>query len=81
MDLSCQQLHMVLFILDPTYTGKEKNSDAKSAAKRESMLRIKSIFCKIKGHVLVMAGSCPYTGSTYEYCERCTAMIPVQKAV
>ncbi len=26
---------MVLFILDPTYTGKEKNSDAKSAAKRE----------------------------------------------
>ena len=74
---------MVLFILDPTYTGKEKNSDAKSAAKREreSMLRIKSIFCKIKGHVLVMAGSCPYTGSTYEYCERCTAMIPVQKAV
>ena len=34
-----------------------------------------------KDHVLVEAGTCPFTGSTYQYCERCTAMIPVQVAV
>jgi hypothetical protein len=42
---------------------------------------IKTIVCKIKGHVLQMAGTCPFTGSTYQYCERCSAMIPVQEAV
>lgn len=38
------------------------------------------IVCKFKSHQLVRAGSCPYTGSTYEYCERCHAMIPIQVA-
>jgi hypothetical protein len=42
---------------------------------------INKIACKIKGHRLVPAGTCPYTGSTYQYCERCTAMIPIQVAV
>ena len=42
---------------------------------------ISIIKCKINGHTLVQAGTCPFTGSTYEYCERCSAMIPMQKAV
>lgn len=42
---------------------------------------ISIIKCKIKGHTLVPAGSCPFTGSSYEFCERCSAMIPMQKAV
>ena len=42
---------------------------------------IKYIICKIKSHKLVEAGSCPFTGSTYQYCERCSAMIPIQEAV
>jgi hypothetical protein len=42
---------------------------------------INKIICKIKGHILVEAGTCPYTGSTYQYCERCAAMIPIQLAV
>jgi len=42
---------------------------------------IKKIICQIKGHMLVAAGSCPYTGSTYQYCERCSAMIPIQLAI
>jgi len=41
---------------------------------------IKKAICRIKGHTLVVAGSCPYTGSTYQYCERCSAMIPIQLA-
>ena len=45
------------------------------------MLIVKMIKCKFKGHQLVAAGSCPFTGSTYEYCERCGAMIPLQVAV
>jgi len=36
---------------------------------------IKQLFCKIKGHYLVLAGSCPFTGRTYNFCERCTKMI------
>jgi hypothetical protein len=42
---------------------------------------INKIICRIKGHNLVEAGACPYTGSTYQYCERCTAMIPIKVAV
>jgi len=42
---------------------------------------INKIICKVKGHTLVQAGTCPYTGSTYQYCERCEAMIPIQLAV
>jgi len=44
------------------------------------MINIKSIVCMIKDHVLIEAGTCPFTGSTYQYCERCSAMIPIQKA-
>lgn len=36
------------------------------------------VVCTFKDHVLTYAGSCPFTGSTYEYCERCKAMIPTQ---
>jgi hypothetical protein len=36
--------------------------------------------CRYKGHILKEAGACPYTGSTYDYCERCTVMIPRQIA-
>lgn len=40
---------------------------------------IKYIFvCKIKGHNLIVAGSCPFTGRTYNYCKRCTSMIPME---
>lgn len=42
---------------------------------------INKIVCKIKGHYLIDAGSCPFTGTAYQYCERCKAMIPVQVAV
>jgi hypothetical protein len=45
------------------------------------MLIVKFIKCKIKGHALVPAGSCPFTGSSYEYCQRCEVMIPGQVAV
>jgi len=41
---------------------------------------IKIIICKIKGHILTQAGTCPYTGSTYDYCERCSNMIPRELA-
>jgi len=37
------------------------------------------IKCSIKGHTLIQAGTCPFTGSTYEYCERCGTMIPIQE--
>jgi len=39
---------------------------------------IKYLICKIKDHNLIKAGSCPYTGLTYNYCERCSAMIPIE---
>jgi hypothetical protein len=42
---------------------------------------INKIICMFNGHNLVDAGTCPYTGSAYQYCERCTAMIPIQVAV
>jgi hypothetical protein len=44
-------------------------------------LFINIIKCKIYGHSLIPAGSCPYTGSTYNLCEKCEIMIPVDKAV
>jgi hypothetical protein len=43
-------------------------------------MNIKIIVCKVKGHTLVVAGACPFTGSTYDYCERCKAMIPRELA-
>jgi hypothetical protein len=39
---------------------------------------IKSIVCRFKDHTLIAAGSCPFTGRTYNLCTRCTAMIPVE---
>ena len=39
---------------------------------------IKVLICKIKDHNLVRAGTCPYTRLTYDYCERCTAMIALE---
>jgi hypothetical protein len=31
--------------------------------------------CKIKSHILVDAGSCPFTGKSYNACIRCGANI------
>jgi hypothetical protein len=39
----------------------------------------KLLICKVTEHVLVAAESCPFTGITYQYCERCTAMIPIEE--
>lgn len=41
---------------------------------------INSIVCKLKGHTLRQAGTCPFTGSTYDVCMRCLIMIPIQEA-
>ena len=30
-----------------------------------------SVICKIKDHRLTGAGSCPYTGKSYNACTRC----------
>jgi hypothetical protein len=42
---------------------------------------IKSLICKTKKHSLVSAGSCPFTGITYQYCERCAAIVPIKELV
>jgi hypothetical protein len=42
--------------------------------------KIKSIKCKFVGHSLQFAGQCPFTGSSYEYCERCELMITSDEA-
>lgn len=34
------------------------------------------LVCKIIGHNLTEAGSCPFTGRHYDYCERCHGMVP-----
>jgi len=36
---------------------------------------IKYIVCKIKKHIFVEAGSCPYTGKSYVGCTRCGKMV------
>ena len=38
---------------------------------------IKKIFCKLSGHVLINAGSCPFTRKTYKACSRCGKMVVV----
>lgn len=38
---------------------------------------IKIIICKIKNHILVAAGGCPYTGKNYNVCTRCGITIAV----
>ena len=42
---------------------------------------INKIICRVKGHTLIEAGTCPYTGSTYNLCTRCLIMIPIQLAL
>ena len=37
--------------------------------------------CNVRGHRLEPAGSCPFTGVTYDYCHRCTGMVPREEAV
>ena len=37
---------------------------------------IKKIICKIKGHTIVDAGSCPFTGLSYSTCNGCMKTIP-----
>lgn len=44
------------------------------------MIWIKTIKCRYKGHTLIHAGTCPYTGSTYDLCTYCESMIPRQVA-
>ena len=42
---------------------------------------IKQLFnivrCKIKNHILVTAGACPFTGKSYNSCTRCGVMIAI----
>jgi hypothetical protein len=40
-------------------------------------LIINRVICKVASHKEVSAGSCPYTGMRYNYCERCELMIPI----
>lgn len=42
---------------------------------------VKRLRCRVFGHKLVQAGTCPFTGSTYDYCEPCGMMIPREVAV
>lgn len=37
------------------------------------------IKCKIKGHSLQDAGSCPFTGLTYKSCSVCKNLFPIDK--
>lgn len=38
-----------------------------------------SIVCMVNGHNLVFAGSCPFTGMSYDYCKRCNRTIPIEE--
>ena len=35
---------------------------------------IQKLICKFKGHVLVDAGACQFTGNTYVACTRCNTL-------
>jgi hypothetical protein len=37
---------------------------------------VRNTLCKGLGHNAEPAGNCPYTGVTYDYCKRCSYMIP-----
>lgn len=39
---------------------------------------IKRIKCQFKGHTFEHAGSCPFTGATYMYCNTCNIMAPME---
>ena len=38
---------------------------------------IKKIICLTKGHILIKAGACPFTGKSYDTCNRCAKLIEV----
>ncbi len=38
------------------------------------------LICLFKSHDFIPAGKCPFTGSTYDYCRRCKAMVPRELA-
>lgn len=38
---------------------------------------LNKLICLIKGHSLKMAGECPFTKKTYNFCERCHKMFPI----
>ena len=40
----------------------------------------RAMFCKIKGHKLIDAGSCPFTGLTYKACTHCGGTVAVDKS-
>lgn len=40
-----------------------------------NVMIIKKIICKMKGHTLVEAGSCPFTGMSYDACTRCNSLL------
>jgi hypothetical protein len=35
---------------------------------------INFIICRLKSHIVVQAGSCPYTNKNYNVCTRCGVM-------
>ena len=37
---------------------------------------INRIVCRFNGHDWQQAGTCPFTGSTYDYCHKCETMLP-----
>ena len=44
--------------------------------------KIINVFQKyFNGHNLIEAGQCPYTGSIYDYCDKCEIMLPRELAV
>ena len=53
--------------------GKKKNKMIKNLFNR--------VKCYFVGHNLIEAGSCPYTGSIYDYCDKCNLMTPRELAV
>jgi hypothetical protein len=38
---------------------------------------IKFFICKIKKHILISAGSCPFTGKSYNICARCGITVTI----
>ncbi len=38
---------------------------------------LKIITCKFKNHQIISAGSCPFTGKSYNACTRCGATIAI----
>jgi hypothetical protein len=51
--------------------------------KRKKMIKhyFNRVKCYFSGHNLIEAGSCPYTGSVYDYCDKCEMMFPRELAI